>query len=87
MLYAATLHLLAGTVAGSIFKVRTLLTLLGLVLFEAAILAFVQGSTAGLWSLTSLLAIEVGYIVGILSRGALGIVGYSGEQAGTRRPR
>jgi len=87
LLYAATFHLLAGTVAGSIFKVRTLLTLLGFVLFETAIAAIVQGSSAGLWALTSLLAIEVGYMAGLLSRGALGLVGYSGEQAGTRRPR
>lgn len=87
MLYAATFHLLAGIVAGSTFKVRTLLTLLGFVLFEAAMLAFVQGSSGGLWALTSLLAIEVGYFAGLLSRGALGLVGYSGEQAGTRRPR
>jgi len=79
LLYAATLHLLAGAVTGSIFKVRTLLLLLGLVLAETAVFTMLHGSRSGLWALINLLAVQVGYFAGAYSRAVL-------EQAGVSRP-
>jgi hypothetical protein len=38
------------------------------ILVESAILAFVHGSIAGLWVVTSLIAVEFGYLAGIYSR-------------------
>jgi len=55
-------------VTGSIFKVRILLALLGLVIIESVILCFMQGGTAVLWALASVFAIEFGYFTGILAR-------------------
>jgi hypothetical protein len=77
LVYAAICHLLAGAVTGSLFKVRTLLILLSLVLAESAILIFVQGSIAWEWTLINLVAVEFGYLAGILSRHILELVGYS----------
>lgn len=76
MLYSTTLYLLAGTVTGSIFRVPTLLILLGIILIESVILALVHGNIAGLWAIAGLLAAEVGYLTGIYSRRALEQAGY-----------
>ena len=76
MLYATIFHLLAGAVTGSVFKVRTLLILLGLVLFESVILAIVHGSIAGPWAAANLIGIQIGYLVGIYVRGILEQAGY-----------
>ena len=85
MLYATIFHLLAGTVTGSVFKVRTLLILLGLVLIESVILAIVHGSIAGLWAVANLIGIQVGYLVGIYVRGVLEQAGYLLPSVRTRR--
>ena len=85
MLYSITFHLLAGAVAGSVFKVRTLLVLLGVVLLEALILAFVLGGIAGLWGFASLIAVQAGYLAGIVARGVLEQTGYSRPSVRTRR--
>jgi len=83
LLYAATLHLLAGAVTGSVFKVRTLLVLLVLVFAESVILVITRGGAAGIWGVTNLIAVQVGYFAGMYGRAVL-------EQAGYRssvRPR
>lgn len=85
MLYATILHLLAGAVTGSVFKVRTLLILLGLVLVESLILAFVHGSIAGYWGLANIVGVQAGYIFGIFARGILEQAGYSLPSVRTRR--
>jgi hypothetical protein len=77
LLYATILHLLAGTVTGSVFKVRTLLILLGLVLVESLILAFVHGSIAALWAVANIVGVQAGYLVGIFARDILEQAGYS----------
>jgi len=77
LLYAAILHSLAGAVTGSVFKIRTLLLLLVVVLVEAAILAVVDTRAAGLWALINLVAMQVGYFAGILGRRTLEQAGYS----------
>jgi hypothetical protein len=85
LLYATIFHLLAGTVTGSVFKVRTLLILLVLVLIESVILAIVHGSIAGLWAVANLIGIQVGYLVGIYVRGVLEQAGYLLPSVRTRR--
>jgi hypothetical protein len=77
LLYAATLHLLAGAVTGSVFKVPALLLLLFFVVVEAAILSIVDIYFAGCSALVSLSMVQVGYIAGAYARGGLGQAGYS----------
>ncbi len=71
MLYAFGLHLAAGGVIGSVFRARILLVSVGFVVLEAATIAPVQGSVVGLWLLTSLVALQLGYLVGAFGRGVL----------------
>jgi len=83
LLYAATLHLLAGAVTGSVFKVRSLVVLLALVFAESVILVLTRGNAAGVWGIANLIAVQVGYFAGMYGRAIL-------EQAGYRssvRPR
>lgn len=84
MLYATIFHLLAGMITGSIFKVRILLLVLGFVLVEFVILAFVHGNAAGLWAAASLLVVEMGYVAGIFGRRIFEQASYS-SQSGRRR--
>jgi hypothetical protein len=68
-------HFLAGSVTGSIFAVRTLLTLVALVLIECVGVTIAWGVSMGLWSLGSLLAIQMGYLGGMYFRSVLEHVG------------
>jgi hypothetical protein len=72
-------HFLAGLVAGSVFAVRTLLTLVALVLIECVGVTIAWGVSIGSWTLGSLIAIQVGYLGGIYLRSVL-------EQAGIAEP-
>jgi hypothetical protein len=85
LLYAIIFHLLAGGVTGSIFKVRTLLLVLSFVLVEFAIVALVEGRIAVLWAVASLIAVQVGFVAGMYSRGLLEHAGYSLTRVGKRR--
>jgi hypothetical protein len=85
LLYATILHLLAGAVTGSVFKVRTLLILLALVFVEAAILSIVHGSIAGLWMLANLVGVQVGYFAGLYVRSVFEHAGYLPTNVRTRR--
>ena len=75
MISVVALHFLAGAVTGCIFAVRTLLTLVALVLMECVRVTIAWGTSMGLWSLGSLIAIQVGYLGGICLRGGLEQVG------------
>jgi hypothetical protein len=79
LLYAAALHLLAGALTGTIFKIRTLLILSGFVFLEAFALALVQDQAAGLWALANLVTIQIGYFAGVYGRGILERAGYAPE--------
>ena len=85
MLYATILHLLAGAVTGSVFKVRTLFILLGLVVVEATILGIVHGNIAGLWALANLVGVQVGYLTGTYSRSVFEHAGHLSSNVRTRR--
>ena len=57
-------HFLAGAVTGSIFAVRTLLTLVAFVLMECVGATIAWGLSTGLWLLASLFAVQVGHLGG-----------------------
>jgi len=78
------LHWLAGAVAGSVFQIRTLVLLLGIVLLESAAAAFVYGGSVALWALANLFALQVGYLVGIYARS---ILEQAGQLLSRARPR
>ena len=71
MLYAVGLHFFAGSVAGSVLTVRALVPLLAFLVIESAALSVLHGTLVGLTSLSSLVAIEMGYLAGVLARGVL----------------
>ena len=75
MISVVSLHCLAGAVTGSVFAVRTLLTLVALVLTECVGVTIAWGTSMGLWSLGSLVAVQVGYLGGVCLRSALEHVG------------
>jgi hypothetical protein len=69
-------HFLAGVLAGSIFAVRTLLTLVALILVECVGVAIWRGVSEGFfWSLGSLVAVQFGYLAGLYLRSVLEQVG------------
>jgi hypothetical protein len=69
---ALILHLLAGLVVGSLFRVRTLLVLAFVVLAEAVAVAVLLGISAGLiWLLVSEVGLQFGYLGGIYLRSVL----------------
>ncbi len=71
MISVVAFHFLAGAVAGSIFAVRTLLTLVALVLVECAGTILAEGVAVGGWLLASLVAVQIGYLGGIYLRSVL----------------
>jgi hypothetical protein len=75
LISVVALHCLAGAVTGSVFAVRTLLTLVALVLTECVGVTIAWGTSTGLWSLGSLIAVQVGYLGGVCLRSALEHVG------------
>jgi hypothetical protein len=75
LISVVSLHCLAGAVTGSVFAVRTLLTLVALVLTESIGVTIAWGTSMGLWSLGSLVAVQVGYLGGVCLRSALEHVG------------
>jgi hypothetical protein len=78
-------HFLAGSVTGSIFAVRTLLTLVALVLIECVGVTIAWGVSMGFWSLGSLIAVQMGYLGGIYFRRVLEHVGIAEPNVRLRR--
>lgn len=79
MSFLIAIHLLAGFLTGSIFRVRALLGLVIIVLIECVATAAMSGFQAGLWSLTSLVAIQMGYLGGVFARSVLEKIGLLSE--------
>ena len=86
MLYAIILHSLAGVVAGSVFRIRTLLLLLIFVVTGTLILRAAGVPVAILWIVTNLAAMQLGYLAGMVARWTIEQAGYSIPPANTRRP-
>jgi hypothetical protein len=85
LISVVALHFLAGAVTGSIFAVRTLLTLVALVLMECVGVTIAWGTSMGLWSLGSLVAVQSGYLGGIYLRSVLEHVGIGVPNVRPRR--
>ncbi|NPU15394.1 hypothetical protein HL667_24835 [Bradyrhizobium sp. 83012] len=78
-MWVIALHFGAGAVAGAIFNVRTLIALVALVAAECIAVAAASGLSAALLSAGGLVAVQVGYLVGIYLRSVL-------ERAGLAHP-
>ena len=81
MISVVAFHFLAGSVAGSVFAVRTLLSLVVLVSIECVGVTIAWGLFWGLWSLGGLVAVEVGYLGGIYFRSVLEYIGVAEPNA------
>jgi hypothetical protein len=75
MVCSIVLHLVAGVVAGSIFSVRTLIFLLGLLLLEAAALTVAYGWRLGVGPAIGIVALQCGYLAGLYGRSVFERVG------------
>ena len=79
MSYLIAIHFLIGILTGCVFRVRVLLGLVAVVLFECVAASAALGATAGLWLLTGLAAVQIGYLGGVWLRSLL-------EKAGLAEP-
>ncbi|WP_257170330.1 hypothetical protein [Bradyrhizobium sp. SRS-191] len=78
-MWVIALHFAAGAVAGAIFKVRTLLALVAISFAEFIAVSILSGLSAALPWIGGLVAVQVGYLLGISLRGVL-------ERAGIAHP-
>ena len=85
MISVVAFHFLAGSVTGSIFAARALLTLVALVLIECVGVTIAWGICIGFWSLGSLIAVQIGYLGGIYFRSVLEHVGIAEPNVRPRR--
>jgi len=81
------LHLLAGAVAGSMFTVRTLLVMVGIVLVECVAATVMLGVAALLCSVGGLVAVQIGYLAGIYLRSVLEHMGIAQPSIRSHHPR
>jgi len=77
LLYATILHALAGVVAGSVFRTRTLMAMVIVVAVEALVLAAFGFTAALVWAVSNFITIQLGYFAGIFVRGTVEQFGYS----------
>jgi hypothetical protein len=78
-MWVIALHFGAGAVAGAIFNVRTLIALVAIVAVECIAVAVTSGLSAAFLSAGGLVAVQVGYLVGVYLRSIL-------ERAGIAHP-
>ncbi|MGJ5203825.1 hypothetical protein [Bradyrhizobium sp. HKCCYLR20261] len=70
-MWVIALHFGAGAVAGAMFNIRTLLVLVAVVVLECLAAGLANGLTAALYSVGGLVAVQAGYLAGIMVRGVL----------------
>ncbi|MDB5634945.1 MAG: hypothetical protein JWR49_3800 [Tardiphaga sp.] len=85
LIYSVAVHLFTGLVTGSVFAVRTLVGLVAVVLLECVVATIVYGAVYGLWSLSGLLAVQIGYLAGLYVRSVLEHAGLTASNARTRQ--
>ena len=68
MIYALVLHLIAGLIAGSVFKVRTLALMLCCVVVEFMVATAFWNGYLAVAVIASLAVVQVGYAGGLLTR-------------------
>lgn len=71
LLYAFILHLVAGLVTGSTFKIKTLLLIMCCVAVELVGAACFHNGHFAMGVLANIMAIQVGYAGGLLTRVAI----------------
>jgi len=81
------LHFVAGAVAGSMFTVRTLLAIVGIVVVECVAATVALGFAAGLGSVGGLVAVQIGYLAGIYLRSVLEHMGIAQPSIRSHHPR
>jgi quinol-cytochrome oxidoreductase complex cytochrome b subunit len=85
LIYGTAIHFFAGLVTGSVFAVRTLLGLVTVVLLECLVATIVYGAAYGVWSLSGLLAVQIGYLAGLYVRSVLEHAGLTAPNVRTRQ--
>jgi len=68
LIYALVLHLIAGLIAGSVFKVRTLALMLCCVVVEFMVATAFWNGNLAVAVIASLAVVQVGYAGGLLTR-------------------
>lgn len=71
LLYAPILHLIAGFVTGSVFKIKTLLVILCCLAAELAGASCLDSGQIAMGVLVSIIALQVGYATGLLTRATI----------------
>jgi hypothetical protein len=85
MLLGLVFHLLIGLIAGSIFRIQTLVVLAVAVLVEGVVCMILRGAYAGLvWLLVSQCALQFCYLGGVYLRTILERAGVIVAQSGRR---
>ena len=87
MITVIALHFVAGAVAGSMFTVRTLLAIVGIVVVECVAATVALGFAAGLGSVGGLVAVQIGYLAGIYLRSVLEHMGIAQPSIRSHHPR
>jgi hypothetical protein len=87
LLYCAALYFFAGSVTGSLFTIRALYVLIGVVLLELFLIAVVRNNVAWGWATLNIVNVQTGYFTGICIRATLERLGYSVPGARTGRLR
>jgi hypothetical protein len=86
LLYAAVFHFFAGVLTGSVFRIRTLIAVLFLVLSEVVVFAAMASEFAAVWAVGNLIAVQMGYCAGIYLRRLAEQAGYSVPPVQARSP-
>lgn len=71
MLYGAILHLIAGAIAGAVFRIGVLIALVFVVFLEAVVVLVAHGAEAALWAFGYIALLQVGYFAASLARSSL----------------
>ena len=87
MITVIALHFVAGAVAGSMFTVRTLLVMVGIVLVECVAATVMLGVAGLLCSVGGLVAVQIGYLAGIYLRSVLEHMGIAQPSIRSHHPR
>jgi hypothetical protein len=91
LLLVIALHFVVGSIAGSMFTVRTLLALVVVALAECVTAAIALGFTAGVCLLGAWVAVQIGYFGGVCLRSVLECIGiaqpYVRQPAGNQSTR
>jgi hypothetical protein len=87
LLYATIFHSLAGLLAGSVFRIGTLLLLLLIIVIETLFLTTLSPSSGLVWGCINLTVIQVTYLIGVHYRTGRQQPDTSLRQVTTRPPR